>query len=49
MYLVSNVGNWSPRDYNGGVSHISAEMGSVGHWWVCKHTHVVISVSDMLC
>lgn len=38
MYLVSNAGNWSPGDYNGGVSHISAEMRSVAHWQVYKHT-----------
>lgn len=43
VYLVSNVGNWSPGDYNGGVGHISAEMRSVAHWRVCKHTYVLIS------
>lgn len=36
MYLVSNVVNWSPGYYNGGVSHISAEVRSVTHWQVYK-------------
>lgn len=41
VHLVFNVGNWSPGDYNGGVSHISAEMRSVGHWWVCRHIQYI--------
>lgn len=43
VYLVFNVGNWSPGDYNGGVGHISAERRSVAHWRVCKYTYVLIS------
>lgn len=49
VYLVSNVGNWSPGDYNGGVGHISAEMRSVAHWRVCKHTYVLISFYVRRC
>lgn len=41
VHLVFNVGNWSPGDYNGGVRHISAEMRSAGHWWVCRHIQYV--------
>lgn len=38
MYLVSDAGNRSPRDYNRAVSHVSGELRGISHGWVCKHT-----------